>query len=90
MFLELLEQLDRLLCRCSDGLALVHPADVQDWEQVVDVAGDLVLEVCSNGIECVDGHSLRLRVLRLLNLLDQIWKELLVVVFEIDLNVEDE
>ena len=62
MLLELLEQLDRFLRCRTDRLVLVHSAYVQDWQQVIDMARDLILEVCSDRIQRIDGYSLGLSV----------------------------
>lgn len=54
------------------------------------MAGYFILQMCAYGIQCVYGNSLRLRVLRLLNLLYEVRKELLIIVFEVYLDVEDQ
>lgn len=90
LLLQFFEKFDGFLSGCPDGLVLVDSADIQNWQEVVDVAGNLVLEVGSDGIECVDRDTLRLSVLRLLDLLDKVRQKLLVVILEINLNVKNE
>lgn len=90
LLLQLLEQFDSFLSRRPHRLVLVHPANVQDRQQVVNVAGDLVFQVRTDRVQGIDGDPLRLCVLRLLDLLDQVREELLVIVFEVYLDVEDQ
>lgn len=70
LLFELLEQLDRFLRGCAHWLILVDPAYVEDRQQLLDVAHDFVLEVRSDRIQRIDGDSLRLGILRFLDLLN--------------------
>ena len=50
---------------------------------------DLVAEVRSKRVDCVDGHPLGIRILRLLDLLDKDRQEFVIVEAKFILDVED-
>ena len=84
------DQLDGLLCCCSDRLALISPTLVQDLEHLLFVIQNLVGQMRANTINSIDGHSLGGRIFGFDNLVLENRQELVVKWPKVLLDVEDQ
>lgn len=75
---------------CPDWLVFVDSADIEDWQQTINVADDFVFQMGSNRVQSIYGDPLGGGVFGLLDLFDQVWQKFLIIVLELGLYVEDE